>query len=294
MAISAVVVHSGNQKYLEYCLKSVEANMNVFLLGDKSNSKVIQNWHNLNELDSVYKNRFDQCYKHMSSNPVDFEKMCFYRYIYIYEFMVNNNIEKIIHLDSDVILFEGFHQYIEYVDSGVYEFSCFMPPDQNNYRWTASPHISFWTKDKLKSFIEFFINTYESNIDILHEKYCYHLNIKKPGGICDMTLLYLFCLDNKDKFLNTFICKQFVLDFNISNPEREDIKCSSMHLSYQYKSKNKKVFVSSGGENLPLLSLHCQGKAKKLMYFALNKKLFLVMIGLLSLKIIKKLLRPLR
>lgn len=290
MSLSGVVVHTGNQKYLKCCLDSLTSKLNICLLGDKSNSKLIKNWLDVNTLKSDYKSQFDQCYKHMSTNPVEFELMCFYRYIYIYEYMIENKIDKIIHFDSDVILFDGFEKFVEYLDGAEYEFSCFMPLNQSAFRYTASPHISFWTLDKIKEFIEFIIYTYKFNLNVLTDKNEFHLNSNVAGGICDMTLLYLFCLKNEGCFLNTFCNEDFILDFNISKPERDDVEYLYLSPIYKYKVINNSMFIKLNGNYKPLLSGHLQGKAKKFMKYADKNKIHLLMYGVLSLNILRRIL----
>jgi len=69
-----------------------------------------------------------------------------------------------------------------------------VPTNQPEYRWSASAHVSYWTLGGLDKFCEFMWNTYTTPgmMHALKEKWVYHKRTGKPGGVCDMTLLYKF------------------------------------------------------------------------------------------------------
>ena len=69
-----------------------------------------------------------------------------------------------------------------------------MPAEQVPYAWSASGHNSFWTKESIIEFCDFLNATYsnETLLKNLSDKWSFHVKNNKPGGICDMTLFWLY------------------------------------------------------------------------------------------------------
>ncbi|HGS4441133.1 TPA: hypothetical protein ACMDNB_002768 [Vibrio cholerae] len=284
--IPIFIVHKGNQKYLEYSLRSCEQYHDVHLLGDSSNKNLTDNWCNIEEIESEFILEFDKVYKHMSTNYEWFEKICFYRYIYMYEYAKSNKIDSFFHCDSDLILLHSLNNIKLYLDK--YSVALMRPQRQDNFRYTASPHISYWTLDGLKEFIEFFLFTYKNNIGVLQEKYQYHKSNNLPGGICDMTLLYLYS-EYSPKVFNLFDLKDISLDYNVSSVENYgDCRHKLIFGVKKIKViKNKLYFVYNDSTKI-VLCLHMQGRAKLFMQDAYNKKYHYMMSKVILLNLVRK------
>lgn len=287
------IVHKGNQKYLELSVRTCEKYHDVHLLGDLSNKGFADKWHNIDEIRSDYIVQFNSVYKHMSTNPEWFEKMCFYRYIYMYEYAKNNKIYDFFHCDSDIILLQNLDCIKHFLTD--YLVGVMKPEHQHNYRYTASPHISYWTLDGLKEFIEFFLITYASHIDVLEEKYNYHVRHNIPGGVCDMTLLFLYSNSSSHVF-NLFDLKCVSLDYNISSLESScDSRLKSLFGLKRIKVINRDLyFLYDQGEPKIVLCLHMQGRAKKFMHDAYNKRYYLMMFKVFVLNSARKIIRAMR
>ncbi|MCZ9078984.1 hypothetical protein OM310_16835 [Escherichia albertii] len=278
--IPFIVVHKGNQNYLKSCISSLQRYHSTVLLGNEENKGLIEEWYDINSFNSEYYARFDKCYKHMSSNSEVFEKNCFYRYITMYEFAIKKGIDEFVHCDSDIILLDSCSLLLD--ELSMYGAAYFIPDDQNKFRMTASPHFCYWKVNVLKEFIEYFIAEYEKGAYMLEEKYKYHLREKIPGGICDMTLLYLFSRQRKDIF-NIFNYHRFYLNFNVATTEDIGTKRKYIIFNHQYKKINKDLFYcKKNSVEQKVLCLHMQGRAKKFMKYAENKK-FRTLFFLISL-----------
>jgi len=267
--IPFIVVHKGRQDYLKSCLSSIQQFNKVYLLGDEENKNLTSNWINMNSLSNNYTNMFDKVYLHLSSNSELFEKICFYRYIAMYEFAKKNNIDEFIHCDSDMLMLHECTMLFD--DFENYGAAYFIPHEQSNNRMTASPHLCYWKLDVLEEFIRFFIEQYQIKSRVLIEKYNYHIQNKIPGGICDMTLLYMFAHNRKD-ILNLFNIDNYYLNFNVST--NESMNCGREYIIFDHKYKviNKKLFYKYNDNIVPVAFLHMQGSAKRFMKYAKAKQ----------------------
>lgn len=108
MSIPIVFIHQNDSPYLPFSLvqsKELNSKSSIFLIGDNSN-----NYYKFVEHDNItnYFNQalqFAKIYKHMSPNKLSFELFCFQRWFILKDFMVKNNIQKCVYLDSDVMVY---------------------------------------------------------------------------------------------------------------------------------------------------------------------------------------------
>ena len=132
----------------------------------------------------------------MSSNRYEFELICFKRYFILKKIMEEIKEENAIMLDSDILTYINFSN----CDFTKYYCGLSINMKQNDYRWSVSPHCSFWSMEAINDFTKYCIDTYSNNIEILNNKYNYHKERSIKGGICDMTLLYLWSKNKKNIF----------------------------------------------------------------------------------------------
>lgn len=190
--IPVVYIHFG--KIPSYFIKSVNSaavyNKNIILLTDVDFKHdaitVLKADAYLKDVDL-----FTSVYEHMSTNSKEFEIICIKRWFILRNFMNQQNIDVCYYSDSDVMIYDDlnlvYNQYKEYDASYTY------PKNQDNYRWVASACCSYWKKQALNKFCDFIIESYTTGKKAaLTEKWQYHLTNNVAGGICDMTLLYLF------------------------------------------------------------------------------------------------------
>lgn len=198
--IPVVFTHRGNQEYVEIALRqAAQYNSMIFLLGDNSN-ECFESHHPriehryINEYFLKDALRVQDYYKHMCSNPYGFELYNLQEAFVLREFMQRNGHNKIFACDSDVMVYADLageeEKYGDYL--AVYS----VPQEQWEYRWSASAHSVYWTFSGLCAFCDFVEATYTENLDRLREKWRWHQEKGAPGGICDMTLLWLFYAEN--------------------------------------------------------------------------------------------------
>lgn len=282
--IPVLFIHSGNQEYLTYAIRQAErTNKRVFLLGDESNKNVTQNWVDMNRYITNRWGTFEKVYQHMSTNPYTFELNCFRRFFASYEFAKANGIQSFMMLDSDCLAFADFSK----LDFNGVDVGLSMPQNQENYCWTASPHASFWTLQALEDFLQYLFYKYTKDSEDLEVKWEYHQRNKIRGGICDMTLLYLWAVSNRGfNVLNTTKSLQGgVFDHFLSVTEGYEIGefpvnkfCGIKHLCFK---DGRAYFRKKSGEWIQTYTIHAQGKSKiyiKELYKQRNSILFYVIV----------------
>ena len=286
-----IFVHSGEQKYFNYVLrqaKKTNKEKKIFVIGNG----FITNINGINYVDkNDFNISFSDIYMHLSSNDIAFELMCFERWFLIRDFMLMNKIDFVYACDSDLMIYDNLSLFESKFRN--YSFGYCRVKNQDNKRWSASAHFSFWNKEYICLFCKFLEEFYcTEKHQILLEKWQYHQNNELPGGVCDMTLLYLFSKDNNNVFFN--LSESFdgnVCDDNINSCENYD-RCEYKYDTIKnmkdiyFKNKKPYGFNEVLSKKVSFLTLHFQGGAKEMIeefYYANN---YLYNILLISKKMI--------
>lgn len=277
--INIIIAHKGNPFYLKYVLdqcKSSNPNANVILLGDKSNNKYPFIKHAM--LSDYFQgaSEFAEKYRHMNTTPFEFELFCYQRWFAIYEYMSEQNLKDVWCMDSDVLLFEdlsilrkciGDYKAAMVSEEGI--------PEENieDEICDAGPPLAYFTKDSLKTLLNFFIESYTKPywLEKLNRKFLYYTRRWGHGGVCDMNQLYLWSKQNS--FFNFFHI------FNV-NKEKYYIDKSIFNVGQLKQSENgyKKIvfnknipygFSNKNNEQIKLPLIHFQG------YTPINGKLLI-------------------
>lgn len=196
--IPIIMWHRGNSDYLKIALRQAEKYAdNVILLGDDKNKSFSDHWIDMDQYSDEKYNEFKRVYVNLSMNDDIFELRCFERYFYVLEYSKKANIERFILCDSDVLLFENLDVFFD-DKTKAFSHTCSEPDG-----WAVSPHCALWTMNDMESFTDFLIKYYSSNKQILVDCFTKYKANHNKGGICDMTLLYLWLRDSNGKYFNT-------------------------------------------------------------------------------------------
>jgi hypothetical protein len=280
MSCPIVMIHRGSADYLKLALRQAKLfNENIILLGDKSNEHFGQmfTFEYIENLENQNVKQFEQVYKHMSTNNYRFELMCFERWFILLEYMKRENLAIAIHLDSDVMVYNTLN---EIAGSFLTKYqACYHIPEQlyEENRWIAVPHFSFWTRECLGQFCNFMLDQYSSKIAELKEKWKWHQDTSRRGGICDMTLLYLFYRKNSNIIGNLAPVADdinYCFDLNLNTGDNYYKNEYSVRKSLFFNLIKKINFINGQpfcynlklNKSLALYDIHCQGKSKILMY----------------------------
>ncbi|HYE18964.1 MAG TPA: hypothetical protein VEA69_11000 [Tepidisphaeraceae bacterium] len=103
-----VFVHRGNSAYLPFTLaqaKLASLSSPVVLLGDRTNNQFPFVTHADMSAFAEQAAELAKVYKHRSPNGAPYELFCFQRWFILRDFMRANSLERIVHVDSDVLLY---------------------------------------------------------------------------------------------------------------------------------------------------------------------------------------------
>ena len=267
----------GSPRYLIYALKSAaRTNSEVVLIGDETNKNLWKNHWDTTQVKSEKWQNFMKCYVQMSDYTKKYEIGFWKRIFFLEKWMNKKDVKKVFMIESDVVSFINYSRkiYPSLPDDCI--SALMIPKRQDISVWAASTHFSYWTINGLEDFTNFCIDAYNNkNIkEKLAAKYQWHIKNKMPGGITEMTLLYLWSEKNPKVFNLCRVINDMTIDLAIVTSE------NYFQDEYQMKQGLKRFIFKNGvpvGYNKILKKeiqfgcIHCQGWAKSIMGFFYSK-----------------------
>lgn len=198
MSLPVVFIHNGNSTYLVnafYQLKKSNPGTPVYLIGT-SESKVY-NSHVTHVLMKEYMNEadsFKKIYRHFSTNSEAFELICIQRWFILKEFLVKNDIERCLYMDSDVLFYTSIEKLAEkYEHVGM-------------TRCGISGHTNFVRRKTLEKFCRFITDCYigEASVEKLRQHAVDFVKKHGSGGVSDMTFINNFAVAHPDQVADTY------------------------------------------------------------------------------------------
>lgn len=273
-----------NQGFIKDCIRQAEKyNERVILLGDKYNKSWCANWYDERNFAGEKWKNFEDVFVNLSTYPDAWALGIFRRFFCLEEFMIKNDIREAVLLDSDVLVYCDFSKYFAQKDcdaaiSMIENQDMEILPKGNGMRWVASGHTSFWKIGALQDFTSFCIDTYKNNLELLEKKWGIHKEKNLPGGVCEMTLIYLWQKDNKEYVIcNTapinagcVINYNMVTGTNYRDNEYKTYKIFNMIKVY-YRG-GYPYFCTKENEYIKALTLHFSGKYKIFIHSLYSKQ----------------------
>jgi hypothetical protein len=269
--IPVVFFHRGEQDYFQAAINIASKKNKIIVIGNQSEKFRNNNTNVLffNELD--YKqddSLFRSAYKHMHSGDPEAQIICYTRWFIIRNLIKSLNIEAFFHADSDLAVLVDVEEYYKNINRPNIALST--QDYQENFRFVASGHNSFFTIQSLEELCEFMLKSYDASSETyqkLLEKHAWHLRTNTGGGVCDMTQLYLYSI-TKSTFSLTKIHNDSCFDDNINSSEN--------YYKNEYKMKdnlkltrfidNNFYFENNDGKLIKANSIHCQGQSKSILF----------------------------
>ena len=270
---SVFLVHQGKADYLELSLKySIHFGHKTYLISNEESYSDCCDFFIQDNVHCSEYELFKKSYIHYSSNSKEFELLCFRRYFYLKDAVKKFGIKNFWMIDSDVLLLDSLASYQDFLKGEGYSCSLSIEEGQENgCKWSASPHISYWTIDSIESFVQFLGSFYTKELKNIIEKYEYHKVHGISGGICDMTALYLWAR-NQQKIDSNLLAhrKGFgYFDHNINqqgNVSSEQVKMvPQLSVKKVFSIKGRSYLSMVDGLKIKLTCLHFQGGAKQYM-----------------------------
>lgn len=269
------LIHHGKQDYLQIAARCTQAAGNhVILIGNDSvTGKLCSAYYDDSLIDLPEYRDFESQYVHLSSAPIEFELLCFKRYFYLYAIAKQRGLTHFWMIDSDAIVLQDLSDITNnYLLAN--QFSAgFSTRHQDQFDWASSPHTSFWTLEGLKDFLHFLRNLYTGETrKLLDQKYEWHLQNNMPGGICDMTALYLWQKNRQDicNLAKVHLDGLPLFDNNLN--ESGNMTQNEFHMVKNVRLKKIThvknaywAFPTAHPRAIPVIALHFQGRAKACM-----------------------------
>lgn len=302
--IPVVIFHEGCPSHLPYSVKSAEKyNQRVILLGNEDNRSVAREWFDASKLNLDRYKKFEAVFENLSTYTDFFSLICFKRYFLYYELMNELNMDRIMVCESDL------YNCVDYSTIPSLEKAYAMVSmieDQDNYGWSACCHCSYWTKAALDDLLNFCQDAFENNKQKLIEKWEYHKKNGLAGGVCDMTLVYLWAKDRDDVINSALIFDGGTIDQNLTDRVNfaDEYQYDDFYKIKKYKFVKDKngnqapYLVKKDGQLVKVFSIHCSGRGKaaikefdksyRAVGLSQRKALLRAKLGAIKNKILKK------
>ena len=269
-SIPVVIFHVGCPGHLPYSVHSAERyNDRVILLGDEANRHVAKEWFDHSRLDLSRYNEFLKVFENYSTYTDFFAQICFKRYFLYYELMKELGFDRIVVAESDLYNCADYSALSSL--NGAYAMVSTMEGQEKDYGWSSCCHCSYWTMEALDDFLGFCENTFRNGKELLLRKWNYQKEHGLAGGVCDMTLVYLWSRDN-DRVLNS--AKVFdggTIDQNLcdrANFSENEYRYNSFAGIKKYVIKRDSAgriqpyLVKNDGTLVRVFAIHCSGRGK--------------------------------
>jgi hypothetical protein len=317
------IIHRGNQKHLTSIILSAKLSSNkVYYIGDQniSNQLLSKNQIIRPDFNKIpFLDKFTKVWKHLMTNSMrsNFEFDCFTRHFFVLEAASRLKLSDFWIIDSDFMLLENLHDLGVTLKQKGFEGALSTSHCNNKYYMASAPHCSFWNIHSLREFILFTIDQYKNNSKMLMKKYLYHKNKKLEGGVCDMTLLYLWKNKTKRKIYNSvnLIKSKLLIDHNInfqsdfyalddfSKGKNKSILKKKLHFVMEdflgvkkiRKEKDSFYAIRADGFKTKVIGLHFQGAAKILIkrFMFFKSTHFIFFIDIILIKLLKRIIKNL-
>jgi len=278
-----VFIHQGTSWYLPYALyqaKSSSPDSEIVLLGQRSSFKDISGVIFEELQGSRQEIDFRKAYIHLSTNSESFELICYLRWFYLLRYMQLSNTDKVFCFDSDVLLYSPIAEIMDCYDLENMDCGYLLFGEEPGY-FAATGCMSFWTRGALEKFCNFMVEAYcqERHLKKLKDFWREHSSAGRPGGVCDMTVLYMFWQENQVRVANLIVDqRRNIFDPNIN--EVGDSRLGEFEVVNGWKKvkiiDQKPIFfrIRPSKEMVRAHVLHFQGEAKGHMALFYTGKYF--------------------
>ena len=258
--MKVVFIHRGSNDYLKTAVQQAILHNHVILIGDKpaidSLVGVQVETYDIDEYTSEV-NDFTNNYVHLSTNPYQVELFCFTRWIILRNFMSRHSTERVLYIDSDVLLYVNAQE----------EYENYFKEFESTLMHRTSGHTSYWSFDTITKFCNFILRMYNNKNTYEFVKLSSHYESRRKfsldGGVCDMTALELYQYQNYGKIGEMmFIRDDATFDHNV-NAEDQYFKMKDGMKDIKMIDNKPFVYNNFLGKNIQFKSLHFQGVHRK-------------------------------
>lgn len=267
--------------YLLDCLRqTVRCNENTVLLGSTNWKPLLPEGVAFADAKALEDSRlaeFERVYVDLA--PYYPNSLIFFRRLFLMEtYLRRSGLHEAVLLDSDILLYQNLTDFPRFREC---DFACcidenqhFSKEDTQGLRWFANCGISYWTLDALDDFLTFLQDSYENHLDRLRVKYDYHVAHNIPGGVTEMSLIYLWVQDrSKMRFYNMSVPED---GKSFNNTVWFAVNYSDNEFLVDRRTRMKKftipkdgglpIFYPVSGGTQQMYNIHFVGSAKRDMH----------------------------
>lgn len=282
MTVPVIMTHGGSgnnpdykdQRYLEFTLKQAQQyNERVILLGDETHKHLKVEHYNYAEFYKEAEQFFEKEYVQYSYYKEGYDRFVMAIFFMLKAFMQSAGLKVVANIDSDVMLYCNMTEEEKKLPPD-YLLGCCIPDYQPPFRWNASTEKSFWTLEGVCEMCDFMHRMYTTpeGLAKIKSKWDWHIENKKPGGVCDLTLLWLFVESrNRNRIVNLTPVIQSAENGTFShkisgseNSIQDEYRMSGRLKEIQWRNGKPYGFNVRLGEWIRFKDVHLQGGDKHL------------------------------
>lgn len=270
--MALVFIHEGYSEYLEFTLRQAHAASpasEIVLLGNAENDRFPFVTH-VDIAAPHYAAAAEEAtrvYRHMATNPKVVALRWLQRWFWLRTYLREAGLDDAWVLDSDVLLFADEQELRARYSEGQ-SLALAIPQPQEPLIWAAGPHASYWTRETVDAFCRFAERSYTEPAGLARyeDKWAMHQREGIPGGVCDMTTLYLFAQETPHANVLE-VQEGAVFDHNLNVPSNavpEEFEMNGAIKRLDWDRQRRPLgFSRVRGEDVRFLGLHLQGQAKR-------------------------------
>ncbi len=284
-----------NQSYVKYVIKQAEKMGNeVIFFGDGLNKEYSKSWVNAGDYLNDKWEEFEKNFINLSDYAIEWAKGIFKRFFIFEEYCLRNDLDELFVLDSDVLIYRDLNELKK-----EYEMDVALEWNDDIVKITDPPvktgslvcGIGYFRLDALKDFTDFCIKVYRDRdhlFGLLEKLYDDTVKNDLTGGVCEMTILYLFACTHSSKYRfinlterdheNATFCTNFMgPDNNRSNEFQVDDNTDTKRIKNIDGSFYH--FEQGSGRRVKTYSIHFGGDSKffiKSLYYFRSKNIIFV------------------
>lgn len=243
--------------YIKYSMSTANLfNEDVWLIGDDRNKEYcIGNYESLEKYKSSFE-EFESLYIHLSTIHPEIEKFCFSRWFILKQFMIEHNLEQVLHLDTDILFFANASdeanrfKYLDCALSG-----------------RTSGHSSYWTLEGLTKFCDYVMSIYSNKNSFDYDRITSVFTLREryllDGGVCDMTLLEHYARYKAPHLVGELSIFSDNLYYDHIIGADEGFEFSNGRKIFHYKNGKPYSIHIKTGKLVPFATIHFQGTHNK-------------------------------
>ena len=262
-----IFFHKGDSYYLQFTFNQIlhtNQDSEIYLIGDESNRHYEKLGIKHIDMSSCEKTakEFEKIYVHLSSMNGFVERICFQRWMYIRDFVLNAGIEgRFVCLDSDVLVYDDITNYcnsyckdVDVTLHGKYGPGCNMFKDVGILTKLVDTMFRYYSSPKL--------------VDGLKDIYVNALEREgKPHNITDMTMIEAFV---DECGVSTYDLLQIVddttFDSHLAKKTDQRFVFDGQFKKVLFKDGKAYCLRQNNKQPVKMIILHIQGFYKMYMY----------------------------